>query len=137
MQEGIFAGITLYPKPLMPWRNFIRAYMDTKKALFTMEIERQRAGIVEFISHCPGILLQDDSIIICSAFSIKTVLQVEIFSSTLSTKIIISSEEKPLRGRKPHPFVLGWKGFQFTLPKIYFPATANIVNTESWTAFLQ
>lgn len=36
----LLLALQLYQKPLMPWRrDFIRAYMDTKKALFTMEIE--------------------------------------------------------------------------------------------------
>lgn len=122
----LLLALQLYQKPLMPWRrDFIRAYMDTKKALFTMEIERQRAGIVEFISSHPGTLLQDDSIIFCSAFTIKRVFQVEICSSTLSTKIIISSKEKPIIGRKPHSSVLGWKRISVHSSKDIFSSNSK------------
>ena len=54
----------------------MRAYTDTKDAVFTMEIERQRAGIVGFISSHPGTVTQDDSIVFCSVFTIKTSFQV-------------------------------------------------------------
>lgn len=47
------------------------AYADTKEAVFTMEIERQRAGILGFISSHPGTLLQDNSIIFSCVSTIK------------------------------------------------------------------
>lgn len=49
----------------------MRAYADTKEAVFTMEIERQRAGILGFISSHPGTLLQDNSIIFSCVSTIK------------------------------------------------------------------
>lgn len=49
----------------------MRAYADTKEAVFTMEIERQRARILGFISSHPGTLLQDNSIIFSCVSTIK------------------------------------------------------------------
>lgn len=52
----------------------MRAYTDTKEAVFTMEIERQRAGILGFISTHPGSLLRDNSIVFSCVFTIKKTL---------------------------------------------------------------
>jgi len=50
-------ALQLYHKPLTTRRSdFMTVYMDTKEDVFTMETERQRAGIVRFISSHRGTL---------------------------------------------------------------------------------
>lgn len=128
IQGAITGCITIVPlaSDVMKER-FHEGLHGTKEAVFTVEIERQRPGIVGFISSHPGTLPQDNSTIFCSVFTIKASFQVMPSGTLLQYpkhKNHHFSWWEVCYGKKLQKLCSPWfwdgKGFEFTLLKYIF-----------------